>query len=236
MIGKIHSFHSLGTLDGPGVRFVVFLYGCHLHCGYCHNVDVCRGNFIEYTPNELIKKTLQYQDYFGENGGITISGGEPLLQSEFVAETFRLCKENGIHTVLDTSGSILNHSVHAVLDSCDLILLDLKMTTEEEYQNYIGCSLSTPLAFLHELEKRQIPCWIRHVVVGGLNDTEDNIKRLKELIHDKKCIQKIELLPFHKMCESKYKELGLPFPFAHFSEPSKEKINELNKILQDTNK
>ncbi len=231
MIGKIHSFQSLGTLDGPGVRFVTFLHGCNLHCGYCHNVDVCRGSFTEYSPQEIVEKALRYQVYFGDKGGITLSGGEPLLQSEFVAETFRLCKEKEIHTVLDTSGSVWNDAVSNALAFCDLVLLDLKMTTEEDYQNYIGCSLSAPLFFLEKLEERKIPCWIRHVVVRGLNDTEENILRLKELIHDKSCVQKIELLPFHKMCEAKYKNMGLPFPFAHFTEPSKEKMQEFNKLI-----
>ncbi len=231
MIGKIHSFQSLGTLDGPGVRFVAFLHGCHLHCGYCHNVDVCRGNYTEYSPREIAEKAMRYQEYFGQEGGITLSGGEPLLQSEFVAETFRLCKKSGIHTALDTSGSIWNESVNAVLDNCDLVLLDLKMTTDEDYQKLIGCPLSAPLSFLEKLEERKIPCWIRHVVVGGLNDTKENINRLKELLQGKSCVQKIELLPFHKMCEAKYKNMGLPFPFAQFSEPSKERMQELNKLL-----
>ncbi len=231
MTGKIHSFQSLGTLDGPGVRFVVFLHGCHLHCGYCHNIDVCHGDYTEYSPHEIVETALRYQEYFGNEGGITLSGGEPLLQSEFVAETFRLCKKSGIHTVLDTSGSIWNISTDAVLNNCDLVLLDLKMTTEEEYQKHIGCPLSSPLFFLERLEERKIPCWIRHVVVGGLNDTTENINRLTELIQGKSCVQKIELLPFHKMCEVKYKNMGRPFPFAQFNEPSKEKINELNNFL-----
>ncbi len=231
MIGRIHSFQSLGTLDGPGVRFVTFLHGCNLHCGYCHNIDVCKGSFTEYTPDEVVEKALRYQEYFGKQGGITLSGGEPLLQGDFVAETFRLCKEKGIHTVLDTSGSIINDSLDAILDFCDLVLLDLKMTTEEEYQTYIGCSLSTPLVFLEKLEKRNTPCWIRHVVVGGLNDTKESILRLKKLIQGKSCIQKIELLPFHKMCETKYNNMQLSFPFAHFSEPNKEKMQKLNQFL-----
>lgn len=231
MNGKIHSFQSLGTLDGPGVRFVAFLHGCHLHCGYCHNIDVCRGNFTLYSPHEIVEKAMRYQEYFGGTGGITLSGGEPLLQSEFVAETFRLCKKSGIHTALDTSGSIWNESVKEVLDNCDLVLLDLKMTTEEEYQKHIGCSLSAPLAFLERLEERQIPCWIRHVVVGGLNDTEENILRLKEMIQDKSCVEKTELLPFHKMCEAKYKNMGLPFPFAQYEEPDKGKMLKLNQLI-----
>ena len=231
MTGRIHSFQTLGTLDGPGVRFVAFLHGCNLHCGYCHNIDVCKGTFLEFTSDEVVEKALRYQEYFGEQGGITLSGGEPLLQSEFTAEIFRLCKEKGIHTVLDTSGSIWNSSVSSVLDYCDLVLLDLKMTNEEDYQKQIGCSLSSPLFFLDELEKRNIPCWIRHVVVGGLNDTEENILTLKKLTEGKQWIQKTELLPFHKLCIEKYKALGIPFPFEQFHEPKKERMHQLNQLL-----
>ncbi len=231
MTGKIHSVQSLGTLDGPGVRFVAFLHGCHLHCGYCHNVDVCHGNYTEYSPLELVEKAMRYQEYFGKEGGITLSGGEPLLQSEFVADAFSLCKKFGIHTTLDTSGSIWNESVNDVLDNCDLVLLDLKMTTEEDYKKYIGCPLSAPLSFLEILEERNIPCWIRHVVVGGLNDSTENINGLKALVQGKSCVQKIELLPFHKMCEAKYKNMGLPFPFSQFTEPSKEEMQKLNNLL-----
>jgi len=133
--------------------------------------------------------------------------------------------------ILDTSGSIWNNSVSHVLNFCDLVLLDLKMTTDEEYQTHIGCPLSAPLFFLEKLEERNIPCWIRHVVAGGLNDTKENIHRLKHLIDGKSCVKRVELLPFHKMCETKYNHMGLPFPFALFTEPSKERIQELNNLL-----
>lgn len=231
MIGKIHSFQSLGTLDGPGVRFITFMHGCPLHCGYCHNIDVCRGEFQEYTPEDVIEKVLRYREYFGKDGGITVSGGEPLLQAEFVGSLFSLCKENGIHTVLDTSGCILNAEVMQVLENCDLVLLDLKMTNENDYRTHIGCSIDAPLAFLEELEKRKIPCWIRHVVVGGLNDTEENICALRDILKEKTCIKKIELLPFKKLCAQKYEYMSIPFPFAHFNEPTQEKIKQLNELL-----
>ncbi len=231
MTGRIHSFQSLGTLDGPGVRFIVFLHGCNLHCGYCHNVDVCHGNFTEYTAEDVFKKVLNYREYFGKNGGITVSGGEPLLQADFVTELFSLCKQNGIHTVLDTSGSIWNASVEKLLEVCDLVLLDLKMSDDASYKSHIGCSIDAPLHFLDALEKRSIPCWIRNVIVGGLNDTAENISALKRLTENKTCIKKTELLPFRKLCAQKYEMMNRPFPFAVYDEPSQEKMDALNEQL-----
>lgn len=231
MTGKIHSFQSLGTLDGPGVRFVVFLHGCNLRCGYCHNIDVCQGDFFELTPERIIEKILRYKDYFGANGGVTVSGGEPLMQPEFTAALLKLCKENGIHTVLDTSGSIWNESVQKVLSFCDMVLLDIKMTDDISYRTHIGCGIDAPLFFLKELERRQIPCWIRHVIIGGLNDTEENILRLKAIASDKTCVQRTELLPFRKLCAQKYESMGLEFPFASYSEPDIGVMKQLNQIL-----
>ena len=231
MKGKIHSFQSLGTVDGPGVRFVVFMHGCNLSCGYCQNVDVCRGEYEEFSAQEVFEKIKRYKSYFGKDGGVTVSGGEPLLQAEFVKELFALCKTEGIHTALDTSGSIWNEDVSALLDVCDLVLLDIKMTNDADYKTYIGCSISAPLAFLEELEKRQIPTWIRHVVVTGLNDTEENIRTLNTLLDGKTVIEKIELLPFRKICEEKYKNMGIPFPFVNYPETTKETIEMLKEYL-----
>lgn len=232
MTGKIHSFQSLGTLDGPGVRYVVFMHGCNLRCGYCHNPDVCHGEFTEYTAEEVFEKIKRYQSYFGTDGGVTVSGGEPLLQADFVRELFTLCKQVGIHTALDTAGSLWSEEIASMLSVCDLVLLDLKMTDEESYQKHIGCSLSAPLTFLEELTKRNIPCWIRHVVVSGLNDTKENIEKLKSLISGKTNIQKIELLPFRKLCSQKYDSMGMPFPFAEFAETSTDTIQNLYQLLQ----
>ena len=231
MKGKIHSFQSFGTVDGPGVRFIVFMHGCNLSCGYCHNIDVCRGEYEEYTEDEVLKKVLRCREYFGNEGGITVSGGEPLLQAEFVTELFKLCRKNNIHTVLDTSGSLWNEEIERLLDYTDMVLLDIKMTTDELYKKHIGCGLSAPLRFLDELDKRNIKTIIRHVVVGGLNDTESSIKKLKELVQNKNCIVKTELLPFRKICSEKYKEMGIPFPFENFNEPNDEKIKFLSEVL-----
>lgn len=231
LVGKIHSFQSLGTLDGPGVRFVIFMHGCNLHCGYCHNIDVCHGEFQEFSTHEILEKILRYKDYFGENGGVTVSGGEPLIQAEFVSELFELCHKHNIHTVLDTSGSILNENVYSVLDNCDMVLLDIKMTDDEDYIRHIGCNINAPLRFLDELESRNIPCWIRHVIIGGLNDTVENVQNLKSLIAKKKCVKKTELLPFKKICMTKYQQMGLTFPFEKYDEINNEKLDLLKKEL-----
>lgn len=232
MKGKIHSFQSLGTLDGPGVRFVVFMHGCNLHCGYCHNIDVCVGDYVEYTPLEIYEKVIRYKEYFSCDGGITVSGGEPLLQAEFLNELFDICKKNGINTVLDTSGSIWNDSVDNLLDKTDLVLLDIKMTMDEDYINHIGCSLDLPLNFLKKIQEKGKRCWIRYVVVEGLNDSLEDIKRLKELLLEFKCIDKIELLPFKKICQTKYDSMNVEFPFSKYPETSSETIEKLYKLLK----
>ncbi len=231
MKGRVHSFQSLGTVDGPGVRYVVFMHGCNLHCGYCHNIDVCKGEYTEYSADEIIKKVLNCKEYFSDGGGITVSGGEPLLQAEFLNELFDKCIENGINTCLDTSGSLWNEQIDKLLDKTDLVLLDMKMTNDELYQKYIGCPIDKPLNFLNKIKEKGKKCWIRYVVVEGLNDSVDEIKRLKNLCGLYDCIEKIELLPFKKICKTKYDSLGIEFPFDCFSETSQKTIEELYKNL-----
>ena len=235
MIGRIHSFQSLGTLDGPGVRFITFMHGCNLSCGYCHNIDVCKGNYQEFTADDVLKRALRCKEYFGKDGGITVSGGEPLMQAEFVYELFKKCHENAVHTVLDTSGSIWNDATEKLLTVTDMVLLDIKMVTDELYKKYIGCGIDAPLKFLDELEKRKIPVVIRQVIVSGINDTEESILKLKELTKGKSCVVKTELLPFRKICSEKYKEMGIAFPFEHYDEPDEKTMNRLNNILEKNN-
>ena len=182
MTGRIHSIESMGTLDGPGVRTVVFMQGCPLRCVYCHNPDTWKpeeGRSI--AADELFRQIIKYKPYFNNSGGVTFSGGEPLLQSEFIARVMKLCRENHIHTALDTSGCIVSEQAMEVLSLSDLILLDIKMLTDELYQKYIGCSISNVLTFLSQAEKLQKQVWVRHVVVPGLNDTQDSIKQLDRL-------------------------------------------------------
>lgn len=230
--GKIHSFQSLGTVDGPGIRFVTFFQGCPLRCGCCHNPDTWAFNDgEEYTPSQVVDKALRFKSYFGEKGGITISGGEPLLQPLFASEIFKLCHQNGINTCLDTSGCVLSDSVKELLKHTDRLLLDVKYTNEDLYVKHVGCSLKSVLDFLKYADDNHIPVTLRQVIIPTLNDNEENIKRLNELASVHSCIDKIELLPFKKICQVKYDQLKLDFPFKDILTPSAETMERLNKLL-----
>lgn len=232
IVGNVHSLQSLGTVDGPGIRFVVFTQGCNLRCGCCHNPDTweLKGG-TKYTPLELLEKIRRYKTYFGKDGGVTVSGGEPLLHSVFVAELFKLCKEDGINTCLDTSGSILNDSVRKVLSYTDRVLLDIKYTTDEMYRLYAGCSIDSPLRFLDYLDERKIPVTLRQVIIPGLNDNEGNIIKLKEIADTHAFVDKVELLPFKKVCKVKYDNMGLEFPFEKYPVPDNDTMSKLNTLL-----
>ena len=232
MMGRIHSIQSMGTLDGPGVRFVVFLQGCPLRCGCCHNPDTWEREGGEVrTARELVDRAVRFREYFTHGGGITLSGGEPLLQADFAREVFSLCHEQGIHTCLDTSGCLWNDDVSALLDVTDRVLLDIKYTTDEAYRAYVGCSLDAPLRFLAELDRRAIPTTLRQVIIPTLNDTDESARALREIARRHACVDKVELLPFRKMCQVKYDKMGRDFAFAHLPEPSGESIRHLEGIL-----
>jgi pyruvate formate lyase activating enzyme len=232
MKGRIHSFQSLGAVDGPGIRFVAFLQGCNLRCGCCHNPDTHDAAAgTEYTAKEVFDRAVRYKEYFGAEGGITLSGGEPLLQAEFANEIFRLCKVAKINTCLDTSGSILNDRIKALLDVTDRVLLDVKYTNDADYRRYAGCSLEAPLKFLDYLDEKGIPTTIRQVIIPTLNDTAENVLALKSIISAHPCVDNAELLPFRKVCEVKYEAMKKTFPFAHIPEPTSEKMAELNALL-----
>ena len=219
MKGRIHSFQSMGAVDGPGIRFVVFLQGCPLRCVYCHNPDTWDPDGGgEYTLDEVVAKILRFRPYFGENGGVTVSGGEPLLQWEFVSMLFRRLKEEGIHTTLDTSGIGSIEGACSVLNVTDLILCDLKFASEEEYRTYCGGSLNQVRAFLDIASERSIPVRVRHVVVPGLTDSRLNIQRIAALAQTCQSLAGIEFLPFRKICMMKYEAMGIPFPLADTEE------------------
>ena len=232
MIGRVHSFQSLGALDGPGIRFTVFLQGCNLRCGCCHNPDTWdpKGG-KEYTAEQIAEKAARYKEYFSTEGGITLTGGEPLLQAEFAKEIFRLCHEKGIHTCLDTSGSIFNESVKDLLKETDRVLLDIKYTKDELYRLHVGCSPEKPLEFLAYLAEKSIPTTLRQVIIPTLNDNEENVLALRKIAQDHPCVDGAELLPFRKICQMKYDALNKPFPFAHLPEPDRETMQKLETIL-----
>ena len=232
-MGQIHSIQTLGMVDGPGVRFVAFLQGCPLRCGCCHNPDTWSPEGgTAMTATDLVAKATRYRAYFGESGGITLSGGEPLLQADFVREVFSLCHQEGIHTCLDTSGCILTEEVKAALSVTDRILLDIKYTTEEDYRTHVGASLSRVKEFLAYLETVRIPTTLRQVIIPTLNDTAENIAALRNIAAAHPCVDGIELLPFRKMCQTKYDNMGQVFPFAHLPEPTAEQMAKLNALLQ----
>ena len=232
MKGRINSFQSLGALDGPGIRFVVFFQGCNLRCGCCHNpetFDILGGK--EYTAKEIVERVERYKEYFKKEGGITLSGGEPTLQPEFAKEIFTLCKQKGINTCLDTSGSILNDSVKELFKVTDRVLLDIKYTNDADYEKYVGCSLKAPLETLKYLNQNNIPVTLRQVIVPTINDNEKNILELKKLLKEYPVIDGVELLPFKKICQVKYDKLKKDFPFKDIPEATPGKIKELEKLL-----
>lgn len=231
--GYIHSFQSLGTVDGPGVRFVVFFQGCNLRCKCCHNPDTWArvGEAKEFSADEVVKKVLRYKEYFKDKGGITLSGGEPLLQADFAKDIFTLAKENSINTCLDTSGSIINDSVLNLLEVTDRVLLDIKYTNDEQYIENVGCSIKTPLEFLDILDEKGIRTTLRMVIIPTINDNEENLLKLHEIAKNHKCVDKIELLPFRKICMTKYDEMKLTFPFASIPTPTKDKMDYLKSLV-----
>jgi len=234
MTGRIHSIQSLGTVDGPGVRFVVFMQGCNLRCGCCHNPDTwdCAAG-TETTVEELVNKAVRYREYFGKDGGVTLSGGEPLLQAAFAREFFERCHAEGLHTCLDTSGSVWNDEVKALLAVTDRVLLDIKYTDDALYRKHVGCPLQKPLDFLAYLNQQAIPVTLRQVIIPTLNDSADNLRALKTIRDANACVDKTELLPFRKICQVKYDKMNFPFAFGHLPEPTKEKMAELEKILAE---
>ena len=233
--GYIHSFQSLGTVDGPGVRFVVFFQGCNLRCKCCHNPDTwsLKGEAKLYSAEEILSKVLRYKEYFKGVGGITLSGGEPLLQADFAKCIFELCKSEGINTCLDTSGSLLNGSVLSLLNLTDRVLLDIKYTDSAQYRENAGCTLEVVLDFLNVLEEKKIPTTLRQVIIPTLNDTEENILKLRNIADTHTCVDKIELLPFRKICQTKYDEMNIAFPFAHLPTPDKASMENLKSLIKD---
>ncbi|MDO4614847.1 MAG: pyruvate formate-lyase-activating protein [Lachnospiraceae bacterium] len=213
-VGRIHSWESMGLVDGPGIRTVIFLQGCHLRCQYCHNPDTweLKGG-SEQTPEEIVKRLERFKSYYKNNGGVTFSGGEPLLQPEFLAETLALCKAHHIHTCIDTAGvsDADPDTLRSILKNTDLILFDLKDITPEGYQRVTGRKQDTSLRFLNLAQEMEIPLWIRHVVVPHLTDGEQHLRNLSAFIQTLRNVERIELLPYHTLGVEKYHTMGLPY-------------------------
>lgn len=220
MTGKVHSFETLGTLDGPGVRVVVFLAGCPLRCLYCHNPDTWdKSAGTNMTPTQVFEKVRRFMPYFRQHGGITLSGGEPLLQPEFAREIMELCRASDISTCVDTSGSVFNDEVKKALALADLVILDVKHTDCVKYYRLTGGDQEIHRLFLEHCKKQRIPLWVRQVVLPGWNDTPEDMDKLLRYV-DGADVRKIELLPYHTMGVSKWRALGLPYALEEVKPPS----------------
>ena len=234
MIGKINSIETMGLVDGPGIRFVVFLQGCKLRCVFCHNPETWSNvPVIEMTPEELVDKILRYKPYFENNGGVTFSGGEPLLQPEFLLETCKLLKKENIHISLDTSGVGIGN-YEDILKYIDLVILDIKAYEQDLYNKITGSNINEFMTFLNVCTKLNKKLWLRQVIIPGINDNKEYIKGLKIFTNKIPNVEKIEFLPFHTLGKEKYKKLNIINPLEKTLDMSKEKCNELfeyfNKI------
>ena len=232
LLGNIHSFQSMGAVDGPGLRYVVFMQGCPLRCVYCHNPDTwdTAENQL-FSVEEITERILRCRPYL-KKGGVTVSGGEPLLQADFVAALFSRLQSEGIHTALDTSGIGTKDGIDRVLAVTDLVLADLKFLTAEEYRTGCRADFAKVLAFLDETRERGIPLWIRQVIVPGLNDRPERMAKLARILADYPNIERIELLPFRKLCLEKYERMGIPFPLADTPEMGADGMNVLKIELE----
>ncbi len=230
--GQIHSIETSGMVDGPGIRVVVFMQGCTLRCLYCHNPDtwISKGKF-EMTPLEVVEKVKKYKNYFGKNGGVTFSGGEPLFQKEFLLETLKLCKMEGIHTALDTAG--ICEDPEEILSYTDLVILDIKSYKPDLYENITRKKIDTFLHFLEICQKMNKKLWLRSVIVPGMNDTEEYVLGLKNFISPLKNVEKVELLPYETLGVHKYNDLQIPYSLQNVDAMNKEKCNKLNTLLNE---
>ena len=231
MIGKIHSLESFGTVDGPGIRFVVFMQGCPMRCLFCHNPDTWdmsgKANY-EYTPEELLKEVLKYKSFISK-GGVTVTGGEPLVQADFICEFLKLCKNAGIHTALDTSGVIFSDKVRSLLENVDLVLLDIKTVDDTLHPVLTGHERKNNKAFMEYLQEIGKPVWARHVVVPGYTDDESRLEAVAKYLSDFTVVERVELLPYHTMGEYKYGELDIDYPLKGVEPLSAERL----KIAKD---
>lgn len=234
MEGRIHSFESLGAVDGPGVRFVVFTQGCSLKCKYCQNRDTwnLKGGST-YSSDEIVEKILRYKNYIMPNGGVTISGGEPLLQAQFLTQLFTKLKQYNIHTCIDTSGSVvLTDEIKKLIDLTDLFLLDIKCINDEKAIDLTGVSNKKELEFANYLSNINKPIWIRQVLVPGYTDDEQDLIKLRDFISTLKSVEKVEILPYHDLGKFKWEQLGEIYPLENVRTANNDDVARAKKILK----
>ena len=236
--GRIHSVESFGSADGPGVRYIVFLKGCNMRCQYCHNPDTWAKDGGELmTPEEVLKKALRYKTYWKEKGGITVSGGESLLQIDFVTELFRLAKEKGVNTCLDTSGNPFSleepfkSKFDELMKYTDLFMLDIKHIDDAAHRKLTGQTNQNILEMAAYLSDHGKAMWIRHVLVPGITTEEDELYRLRSFLDTLKTVERVEVLPYHTLGVFKWKELGIPYQLEGVDPPTKEQIDRAKEIL-----
>lgn len=237
--GYVHSLESFGSVDGPGVRYVIFLAGCAMRCQFCHNPDTWNMQTgTLYTADELLEKAMRYRSYWGENGGITVSGGEPLLQIDFLIELFRKAKEQGIHTTLDTSGNPFTREepffgkFQELMQYTDLFLLDIKQIDDEQHKILTGCTNQNILDLARYLSDKKKPVWIRHVLVPQRSDKDEDLDRLRAFLDTLQNVERVEVLPYHTLGVYKWKELGLSYPLEGIDPPTKERIENAKEKLR----
>ena len=230
---KVHSIETFGTVDGPGVRFVIFLQGCHLQCKYCHNRDTWDINSGKYmSVEELVTQIEKYKTYITPNGGVTVTGGEPLLQPYFLVSLFKELKAKNILTAIDTSGMVaITDIIKEVLSLTDLVLLDIKHIDPKKCKDLVGFSNEKELAFAKYLSDNNIDIWIRQVIIPGITDNEHDLLKLKDFIHSLKTVKKIELLPYHNLGAYKWEQLGLNYELKDIKPASSEDIKRAKRIL-----
>lgn len=236
MKGRIHSIETFGAVDGPGIRFVTFMQGCPMRCAFCHNPDTWDSQApvqFEWEPDELLHEAFRYRSFI-RKGGVTVSGGEPLMQAEFVREYFRLCKEKGLHTALDTSGAISTAKAFSVLDYTDLVLLDVKTTDDNLHQTYTGHTRKSNQAWMERLAELGKPTWIRHVVVPGYTAEENRLRDVAQWLRPYVgIVERIELLPYHTLGTYKYEKMGIPYPLEGVPALSQEEIQHARQVFID---
>lgn len=231
MNGIINKIESMGLNDGPGIRTVIFFSGCKLRCLFCHNPETWKMEGTSISVDELVEKILRFKNYYGSDGGVTLSGGEPLLQTDFIIEFCKKLKKHSINIALDTSGVGVG-KYSEILSLVDLVLLDIKHTDKSEYQVLTGQKMEETLKFIQELNKSNKPVWIRQVIIPGYNDNLDYIKDLALFLKKIKNIQKIEFLPYHNMAISKYKSLNIPYKWENIENMDKAICLELEENLK----
>lgn len=237
MKGRIHSIETCGAVDGPGLRYIVFTQGCPLRCKYCHNPDTWKTtDGKETTTEELIADIVKYKSFMqASNGGVTVSGGEPFVQPEFLKDLLIKCKEEGLHTAVDTSGYVDLKIADPILDYTDLALLDIKSYNKDVFKDLTGVPLDRTLAFAKHLESRGIPIWIRYVLVPSLTDNLSDIEELAKFLSSLTNVERIDILPFHKMGEYKWEQLGYDYTLADTKEPSVDETNVAVHIFKKHN-